>query len=603
MRKTIFVSVVLAAALLIGIAAIGIVATAERRSEPERLPVLGPTLFAATAPAAPAEPPAPVIPPELALKQVVQLNQNAFIPPQCYTKTKDAAGGVHNPCFVCHVASREPNYTDDGDVQLEYSFVASALTNPWKNLFVDWTPLVAGVSDEEILSYVQRSNYFDADGAITLARVLAELPEAWDWDGDRRWDGFVPDAHFRFDEHGFDRGADGRYSGWRALAYYPLPGTFWPTNGSIGDVLVRLPNAFRERESGEADVGIYRLNLAILQALISRRDVAIERTREAELGIDLDGDGRLAVADRIKFVAAGPEPHGMSFVGRARREQAEGRVQLAEGLFPVGTEFLHSVRYLEPTAGGVTLAARLKELRYARKAEWWSYQQLDKRARVEAIEKTDSPAERRALGGDIERGMSNGQGWWYQGFIEDARGDLRPQTFEETGYCVGCHGGVGATDDGIFSFGRMLGPEAFQGGWYHWSQRDLKGVPDRRIHGTHTEYVTYLAQNGAGDEFRQNAEVSALFFDAKGRLRPREAQKLAHDVTRVLAPSRERALALNKAYRALVERQSFRLGRDLVLDGAKNVHTALDPGERTGVAVPVAPGWSPTPTMPARAAD
>jgi hypothetical protein len=595
MRKPLLLPFALGATTLVGIA---IAAVASRREPPVVEASLGPTRFAAAAAAAPEHPPAPDIPAELQLKQVVQLNPNAFIPPQCYTKTQDEAGNVHNPCFVCHVSSREPNYIDDGDLQLEYTFVANARHNAWKNLFVDWTPLIAGVSDAEIGQYIAESNYFDGDGAITLAKKLGALPRAWDWDEDGRWDGFVPDARFSFDEQGFDRRPDGSYSGWRALAYYPLPGTFWPTNGSIGDVLVRLPEAFRQRESGEADLDIYRLNLAVLQALILRRDVAIDAARENELGVDLDQNGKFGLARRVVFAFPATEHRRMSFVGRARLEQAEGRVQLAAGLFPVGTEFLHTVRYLQPTREGVTLAARLKELRYARKAEWLSYAELDKRAKVEAIEKTDSPAERRALGGDIERGISNAQGWWYQGFIEDAAGDLRPQTFEETAYCVGCHGGVGATDDGVFSFGRMLGDAAFQGGWYHWGQRGLAGVPDRRIHGSRGEYATYLEQNGAGDEFRQNQELRERFFDANGRIEPGEAKKLARDVSRVLSPSPERALALNKAYRELVRRQTFRQGRDIVLDGARNVHAKLEAELKTGVAVAVAPGWSPTPTLP-----
>lgn len=595
MRKTIAVPLTVGATTLVGIA---IAAVASRREPPPAEASLGPTLYAAVAPPAPVEPHPPAIPPELALKQVVQLNANAFIPPQCYTKTTDEAGNVHNPCFVCHQHSREPNYIDDGDVQLEYAFVANARFNAWKNLFVDWRPAIAGVSDAEIDAYVRRSNYFDDGGEITLARTLARLPAAWDWDGDHAWDGFVPDARFRFDEQGFDRLPDGGYSGWRALAYYPLPGTFWPTNGSIGDVLVRLPPEYRQREDGATDLAAYRLNLAIVQALIERGDVAIEPTRESDWGVDLDQDGKLGRARRVKFVFSPGEPLRMSYVGKARRELAEGRAELAAGLFPLGTEFLHTVRYLDDTSAGIALAPRLKELRYAKKSEWFSYAMLDKRARVEAIEKSDSPAERRALGGDIERGVNNGQGWWYQGFIEDAEGELRPQTFEETTYCVGCHGGVGANDEGVFSFGRMLGEEAFQGGWYHWSQRDLRGVPDRRIHGARTEYVTYLEQNGAGDEFRQNEELRQRFFDASGKLLPAEAKQLARDVSRVLSPSPERARSLNKAYRALVRQQGFRQGRDIVLEGANNVHQRLEPGLKTGVAAVVAPGWMSTPLMP-----
>src|SRR5688572_5219653 len=176
MRKTLVAPLALAATSLVGIA---IAAVASRRDPAPAEPSLGPTRYAPAASAAPAEPAPPAIPPELALKQVVQLNANAFIPPQCYTKTKDEAGNVHNPCFVCHQHSREPNYIDDGDVQLEYAFVANARFNPWQNLFVDWRPLIANVGDDEIDEYVRRSNYFDEAGAITLAKQLAALPAAW----------------------------------------------------------------------------------------------------------------------------------------------------------------------------------------------------------------------------------------------------------------------------------------------------------------------------------------------------------------------------------------------------------------------------------------
>ncbi|HVJ18618.1 MAG TPA: hypothetical protein VM686_24525, partial [Polyangiaceae bacterium] len=173
------------------------------------------------------------------------------------------------------------------------------------------------------------------------------------------------------------------------------------------------------------------------------------------------------------------------------------------------------VRYLDPRPrGGVALAARMKEVRYAKKYEWWSYEKLEERARDEAAEEANDPNELKSFGGQFETGVLNEQGWRYQGFIEDARGELRPQTFEETAYCVGCHGGVGRTEDGIFSFARKLDAKAFQGGWFHWSQRDLKDVGDRG------EYSRYLELNGAGDESRQNAEVSQRFFDANGKLKP-----------------------------------------------------------------------------------
>ena len=51
---------------------------------------------------------------------------------------------------------------------------------------------------------------------------------------------------FDFDDEGFDHAPDGTPTGWRAFAYMPLPSTFWPANGSTDDVLIRLPEAYRE---------------------------------------------------------------------------------------------------------------------------------------------------------------------------------------------------------------------------------------------------------------------------------------------------------------------------------------------------------------------
>jgi len=568
-----------------------------------RFVVLVPTLAAAACQKEEAtiRPPAPIGAPEtpdgmarppedLPLEQTVQLNPYPFVPPQCFTKTEDEAGRVHNPCYTCHVESRAPNYIDDGDVQLAYAFVPAAREIAWKNLFVDWTARIQDVSDAQITSYVRTSNYFDRDGRIVLREKLARPPEAWDLEGDGRWAGFLPDARFSFDERGFDRTADGGYTGWRAFAYHPLPGTFFPTNGSMGDVLIRLPAAFRETEDGRLDLGVYELNLAVVEALIARRDVEIAPADEAPLGVDLDRDGKLGIARRVRFVDAPDTAPALGYVGRARLEQAAGRAHAATGLYPEGTEFLHTVRYLDPAPEGVRMAARLKELRYAKKVEWWSYARLAKRALAEAEDKTDSPAEQRAIGGNIELGANNGAGWTLQGFIEDADGELRPQTFEESAYCTGCHGGVGATDDSIFSFSRRLGRGAFRDGWYHWSERGLEKLGDR-ARGAEGEYVTYLRKNGASDEFRQNAEARSRFFDAGAKLRDDRIQVLKDDVSSLLVPSPERALALNKAYFLLVREQSFRLGRDLVLDGAKNVHRKVVEEQPTGIVEAVPPAW------------
>ena len=109
-------------------------------------------------------------------------------------------------------------------------------------------------------SYVTRDNYrADTDGGNAIARRLAQLPARWDANGNGRWDGYVPDAYFHFDGAGFDRAPDGSATGWRAFAYYPLPGAFMPTNGSFDDVLMRLPEAFRKDAQGAPSQLVYTL--------------------------------------------------------------------------------------------------------------------------------------------------------------------------------------------------------------------------------------------------------------------------------------------------------------------------------------------------------
>ncbi len=509
-----------------------------------------------------------------------------YIPPQCYTRTQDAEGHVHNPCFTCHSEPRKPNFVEDSDLQLTLSFPKPARENPWKNLFVDRRGFVDATSDEKMLAYVRTDNY----GGGKLGRRLATLPKAWDSNHDGRWNGYVPDAGFDFDERGFDRDSAGRNTGWRAYAYQPFPGTFWPTNGSAGDVLIRLPESFRRNERGELDQSVYAVNLAIVEALAKRADVPTGAVDERELGVDLDKDGRLGRANFIKYDWAPREGRTMSYVGRARLELQAGELELASGLFPVGTEFLHSVRYLDVSDGKVRMAARMKELRYARKLSWHNYLDLEQLAGREVSEKRAFPDRVRQVLFDLEHGASNNQGWRYQGFIEDRAGELRPQSYEETAFCVGCHGGTSATTDGIFSFPRKVSAEAAEGGWYHWSQHGLEGLPDlKRADGRH-EYAYYLEQNGAGDERRSNHEVLARFFDGHT---PRRAQwaALEQDVSRLIVPSAARALALDKAYWAVVLEQSFRWGRDAVLAPAVNVHRRVEPDQRTGVDIPVAPGW------------
>jgi hypothetical protein len=349
----------------------------------------------------------------------------------------------------------------------------------------------------------------------------------------------------------------------------------------MDDVLIRLDPILRENVDGLYDSRVYEINLAIVEALITRHDVPIDPIDERRLGVDIDLDGAIGRATRVSF------GNGMHYAGRATRE---GTWPTAPGLFPLNTEFLHSVRYLDVASNGaIAMAARMKELRYTKKVRWLSGAELARKAAAEAIEQAQSPDGALYFVPEADRGVYNGQGWFLQGFIEAADGALRPQSYEETVACVGCHGGIGATTDSIFSFPRKLSRTTTARGWFHWTQHGLGGIPEPRRRDRRYEYSLYLAVNHAGDELRENTEVLTRFFDERGRLRPAETARLHGDIATLLMPSPARAIDLDRAYLAIVQEQSFIRGRDAELASTSHIYARAPAGERTGVEKPVGP--------------
>ncbi|WP_211239100.1 hypothetical protein [Hydrogenovibrio kuenenii] len=517
-----------------------------------------------------------------------------YIPPQCYTKTEEVkvktgqSVRVHNPCFACHTKSLAPNFKDDAVLQLAYSFPSSMLRNPWSNLFKDFRPDIAKISDQQIERYIAQSNYQSQGKLLLSTKLASNIPKAWDINQDGHWNGYVPDAYFRFDNQGFDHAPNGQLTGWRAFGYRPFMGAFWPTNGSTDDTLIRLSKPFQTNEKGQFSLAIYKLNLAIVEALIQRRDVPISPVDETLYGVDLNRNGKLDIADKVVYRWAPLKGQNMSYVGQAKALQQSGRVHLAAGLYPEGTEFLHTVRYISfDTKGNVVLSPRMKEVRYARKVAWNTYFQLRNAAMSEVKEADDFPERLRRVQGNEETGLYNGQGWVYQGFIEDKQGALRPQTYQETLSCIGCHSGIGATTDSSFAFPRKLGETHFQQGWFHASQHSLKGVEDRlvEVNGKQIgEFANYLLQNHSGNEFRDNNEVEAKFFDKNGQLKPQAKKHLEKDITYLLWPSQQRAMQLNKAYKVIVDEQSFAKGRDAHIEPLNNVvYDFVEAGKTTGV--------------------
>lgn len=500
------------------------------------------------------------------------LNPGAYIPPMCYTKTEDEKGDIHNLCYPCHTAGKPPNYWSDTELQESYDFPEVMFKNPYKNLFTDISKELSQISDNMVLDYIRNSNYFDQKGEIVLK---SSLP--------KDWQGYVPDCYFNFDDQGFDINPfTKQYTGWRAFQYYPFPGTFWPTNGSTDDVLIRLPVEFRQDESGRFNLDIYKINLAILEVLVKQTDITFDEKFDEKLaGIDLDGDGKLSQTNIIKFRKELP------YVGMAGKLLKERKLYSEPGLFPQGTEFLHTVRYIDwdDKDNLPKPSSRIKEVRYAYKEEWFSSMEIQsllwKKMEERHPSKSVNPQPQlEAFGGDFEKGMKNSFGWRYSGFIEDKNGNLRPQTNEETTYCMGCHDTIGATTDSTFSFVRKFS-------WGYWREPGLKDIPEPVVnykkYGNVGEYSFYLKNNKSGNEFRNNKEVIDKFFNPDGTIKQDMLEKLKTDISVLLYPSRERAMNLNKAYMVLVKRQGYIFGREQIGNLENTVHKLLEKGKKTGI--------------------
>ncbi|MEW8425100.1 MAG: hypothetical protein AB2654_05965 [Candidatus Thiodiazotropha sp.] len=470
-------------------------------------------------------------------------NLEAIVPPQCYTRHE----ATYNPCLICHQTytfGSRPNYMDDKALQAEYSFSDIGVTNHWRNLFEDRSEAVSRISDQEVIDYIYTDNY------STLIEQLRN----------ESWDGPVPvieDLHLgagAFDPQGF--ALDGSH--WVAFNYKPLPSTFWPTNGSTDDVMVRLPAAFREQSCNGSGYSrdTYIANLAILEAAIQDlQQVSLPEVDENSFCADLNGDGQLGVIDEI----IRPD----FYVGDA------ADVSVVPMLYPEGTEFLHTVRYIGlDEALSITIPARMKEVRYMRKHTFYTPPELLSLYGNEKQEKIDGILPNFVSRGDS--GLDNGFGWLILGFIEAADGHLRKQSEEETTFCMGCHTSIGSTIDQTFAFPRKVTGAA---GWGYINLRGMEDAPS--VGETEGEILNYLKVVGGGNEFRENDEIIEKWFNEDGSVN--EAKVSAADVYELITPSPERALTLNKAYMAIVRDQDFIHGRDANVTPAVNVYDAVDP--------------------------
>lgn len=465
-------------------------------------------------------------------------NPESVIPPQCYTKTD----GVNNPCYACHQSydsiEKRPNQMGDGTLQGNYEFSDVGLTNSWKNLFIDRTSLIAGIDDATIKKYVKEDNY-------TASLEKDVMPDYMRIEN-------LSSADNAFDKDGFAK--DG--SGWVSYNYKPFPSTFWPTNGSTGDAMIRLPDDFQTL-NGEYNKAIYTLNLSLVEMALKELDtLTVAPVNELVLNIDVNQDGKLTKS--VTEIA-----RSSHYVGDARA------VPLAHMLYPEGTEFLHTVRYIGVDEDGTIYnAPRMKEVRYMKKHMFRSRESLASAYYAEAKDKHfEKLPQTRYLG---EKGIDNGFGWTINGFIENEQGELRAQHDQELAFCNGCHKTVGSTFDQTFSFARKVPGQA---GWGYINLKEIEDVPN--INEEKGEFLTYMERVGGGDEFRQNGEMLAKWFDVKGMVKVEEVQR-AKSVYDIITPSPERAYALNKAYLTIVKEQSYLFGRDATLTEATNVLSTID---------------------------
>lgn len=466
-------------------------------------------------------------------------NPESVIPPQCYTKTE----GKNNPCYACHQSySRSENRSNmmsDGDLQGNYEFSEVGETNSWKNLFVDRTEIIAGISNEHILSWIKDDNYqpfvktLEQNKSHLVIDNLAEPAKAF---GDS---GVAKDG-----------------SHWIAFNYKPFPSTFWPTNGSTGDAMIRLPKAFREVK-GEYSFDVYFANLGLVELTMKGLDkVSVPTISEQTLQRDLNGNGILEqhITEIVKQD---------SYVGDA------SSTQVADMLYPENTEFLHTVRYLGVDENGnVYNAQRMKEVRYMKKHGFKSRNRLKTAYMLEAKEKLAETLPKTINLG--KRGIDNGFGWTINGYIESADGTLRQQQHQELAFCNGCHKTVGSTIDQTFSFPRKLA------GAKGWGYIDLTKMNDAPSVGERQgEFLTYFERVGGGDEFRQNKEMLARWFNKDGSVKKDKVEQV-QSLYELIMPSKERAIDLNKAYYSIVQEQSYIFGRDATLAKATNVLEAVD---------------------------
>lgn len=343
-------------------------------------------------------------------------NPHAHIPAQCYVETSQ---GTQNACLFCHTdgvwqrrlgnnnpqAGANPNV---GNLQADYAFgsfnlpfTPNASINPWRNTLRPEELLAEvkrlGIDPErwDMAAWIREDNWRTAyakrpaqtsDWDSGIDHPFRLFPSLNPADLPAQDDGFV-----RSTSRGLWRDDRGWNTGWRAINFMPY-GIFTPMAGSVSGIYLRLPVAFMQDVRGRFDLATYAANLDLLARNIQ---------------------------DRLR-----PDDPSR-YLGQANN------VERVRGQYPLGTEFAHPLHYVDTAKDGVR-AARVKEIRWMIKRQPWAADEFNLGLKEESAPVVAHPDQ-----GWIE----NGTGWLLAGWIEDAKGALRPQTPAELVQCVGCHSG------------------------------------------------------------------------------------------------------------------------------------------------------------------
>lgn len=483
-------------------------------------------------------------------------NPEPNIPTECYTDTGIVRYGkpVANPCYVCHTTANTPyiNEVEDYDLAFNYSFPESIVKigNPWLNAIKPELTLkdIPVPSDSEVESYLKQDNWseaYDNRGNGDL-KYFPDVPPLYTYNNSEGYD------FKNIDSEGFLKDPNtGDYTGWRVFKWKPFPG-FFPTNGRIDSTIIRLDKPFREK-SGAFNLNVYKKNLAIVECAVKGVGVG-ELCKNTEIG---------------------------DFTVPPYYEGDASNIPVIVYQYPPGTEFAHPLYYLDPDNKKSYKALHLKEMRYMKKI---SYADLRKGGAEEEEEEEKFFYDKGLV-------FNDSGNWLMGGFIEDAKGKLRPQTAEEMKFCVACHGGIGGTVDATFTYWRKVpGKDGWMEQDYNLTKKNIKDWNYKNYEGSlgpelekliayvNGEYQLYFTMTDGGDHFRSNEEIRSRISKDPNKISfirsPNNNILINQDLINYLdssgyikpelfLPSKERAYGIDKQYMRIVKAQAFRFGRDV----------------------------------------